>query len=233
MPCSKKSKDSDDNLPNYSKYDYAETIQTFAEMDRLLETGLNTIECYDEYKLEAPLNNFSDRILNDHLYTMYRRRRLETATLMRKLVGFFVRCYQRKLAVHVKEYLESKKLTLGDWLMSVKDNCHGDILCVYFLSMVTGVHTCIHLKDNKVWSTLRVVPLLYHQLMSRCELHLVSLGFGIFLWLKRRPPIEVNVLPTLGEITNDDPIIITQLVTASIKQEGRLPGTTQQQPPHI
>ena len=97
MPHSKENQDPDGNVPNYSKYEYAEMIQTFTESDRLLESELNTLECYGEYELEAPLNNFSDTILNDHLYTMYKRKRLKTLALMRKLVGFFVCQYQKKL----------------------------------------------------------------------------------------------------------------------------------------
>ena len=138
MPCKKKSADSDDNIPNYSDYEYTETIKTFTESDKLLESKLYTLEWYGEYKLEVPLNNFSDTMLNDHLYTMYERKQLETPELMRKLVGFFVCQYKNKLTAHIKDYLQSKKLTLDDWLKSVKDNRHGDILCVYFLSMVTG-----------------------------------------------------------------------------------------------
>ena len=90
MPHSKKNQDTDCKVPNYSKYEYAKTIQTFTESDRLLQSELNTLECYEEYELEVPLNNFSDSILNDHLCTMYKRKRLKTPALMRKLVGFFI-----------------------------------------------------------------------------------------------------------------------------------------------
>ena len=103
MSCKKKGKDSDGKVPNYSQYEYAETIQTFSESDGLLESELHSLECYGEFKLEAPLNSFSDTNLNDHLCMMYKRKQLETSTLMRKLVGFFVWQFEKKLTVRVRK----------------------------------------------------------------------------------------------------------------------------------
>ena len=95
--------------------------------------------------------------------------------------------------------------------------------------MVTGTHTCIHLRNNEVWSTLQVIPSLHDELLNRCEHHLVYLGFGIFLCLKRCPPVDINVniLPFLGQVMSDDPTVIAQLTLACIKEEGKFPGITQ------
>ena len=81
-----------------------------------------------------------------------------------------------------------------------------------------------------MWSTLKVLPLLHDKLMSRCELHLVYLGFRIFLHLKRHLllDININVKPILGHITSDNPDIMARLHMACIKEEGHLPGTTEQ-----
>ena len=89
MPHTKKWKDSDVKVPNYSKHEYAERIQTFIESKKLLETELN-IRVLWRVQTRGALDNFIDTILNDHLYTMYKRKRLKTPVLMRKLVGFFV-----------------------------------------------------------------------------------------------------------------------------------------------
>ena len=88
--------------------------------------------------------------------------------------------------------------------------------------MVTGTHTCIRLKGGLIWSTLKVVLLIYEELIERCPVHLVYLGFGRLLRLKCRPPIEVNVLPApqvIGHVTSEQPAVIQQLVAAAIKQE--------------
>ena len=103
-----------------------------SETDRLLESELNSLECYSAFQLEALLNSFSDTTLNDHLYKIYHKNQLVSVETMRKLVGFFVRRYKTLLEPRVPAYLDSKKLTLGQWLDAVKNNRRGDILCVYF-----------------------------------------------------------------------------------------------------
>ena len=82
-------------------------------------------------------------------------------------------------------------------------------MCVYLLSMVTGNHTAIHLKNNKIWCTLKAVPLLHHKLVERCPIHLVYMGFGIFLQLKQRKNQES--IRILGTITSEDPEVRAQL----------------------
>ena len=109
----------------------------------------------------------------------------------------------------MNEYLQSKKLTFDDWMAAVKNHRRRDIMCVYLLSMVTGNHTAIHLKNNKIWCTLKVVPLLHYELVKRCPIHLVYMGFGIFLQLrKRKNPEPIRIL---GTIMSDDLEVRTQL----------------------
>ena len=123
---------------------------------------------------------------------------------------------------------------MDDLLLSVKANRRGDIMCVYMLSLAMGIHTCVHMKNNKVWSTLHAVPLLHEELVEQCQMHLVYLRFGIFLRLVRRPPIEVRTLPVLGAITSDDPAVLTGLKLSTVTEHKPtvpsmtipVPGTT-------
>ena len=71
MPKQRKNIHPTGEVPNYSLYDYTDSIQTFNESDRLPETKLNTLVCYQNFQLEAPVNSFSDSTFNDHLYTVY------------------------------------------------------------------------------------------------------------------------------------------------------------------
>ena len=109
MPHLKKKEDFTLKVPNYSDYDCTESIQVFTETDRLSESNLCTLECYQDYELKASLNSFSDRLLNDHLYMLYKHKQLETPCLMQKLVSFFIRCYENQLEPMVHDYSESKK----------------------------------------------------------------------------------------------------------------------------
>ena len=82
MPCSKKRTKSEASIPNYSLYEFADTMPAFVETDRVPKKELYELECYSKYVIEAPLNHFSDSMLNDLLYTMYKRGKLETPELM-------------------------------------------------------------------------------------------------------------------------------------------------------
>ena len=110
------------SLPNYSKYDYADKLPPFSEHDRVLETKLSSLVCFHSYQPERNLNQFTDDVLNDHLYMTFRKKNLETPKLIRKLVIFFVRHYKELLAKKAQDYLDSKKLTMEEWLNSVRMN---------------------------------------------------------------------------------------------------------------
>ena len=83
--------------------------------------------------------------------------------------------------------------------------------------MATGSHTVVHMKHNKVWSTLKDRPASHDELIQQCDKHLVYLGLGIFLQLKERVPFNI-----LSTITGQDPKTHKRLlasVTQSIKHE--------------
>ena len=87
----------------------------------------------------------------------------------------------------------------------------------------------VHLKNNKIWSTLHEVPHLHSEMVNHCEKHLVYLGFGIFLCLEKRPSIIPNALPILGTVSSDDPVMQQKLLLSigmKIKPETEITGTT-------
>ena len=145
-----------------------------------MENELSSLECYDEYQLEKPLNSFEDHALNDHLYRVYYSNKTETTLLMRQWISYFACQHRKQITIKVKDYLNSKKFLLDDWLCCVNEGRRGDILCMYLLSIATGVRTMIHLK-NKLWCTLHEKPHSHEEMLNHCEKHLVYLGFGIFL----------------------------------------------------
>ena len=128
----------------------------------------------------------------------------------------------------MREYLDSKKLSLDDWLHCVNEGRRGDILHVYLLSIATGVHTMIHLK-NKLWCTLCEKPHSHEEMLNHCEKHLVYLGFGIFLHLEKRPPQTLDMLPILGTVSSDDPATQRKLlhqIGMTFKTESGFTGIT-------
>ena len=111
---------------------------------------------------------------------------------------------EKQITQRVSKYLDSKKRMLKEWLKSVQEGRRGDILCIYLLSMATGTHTAVHLSNNRVWSTLEVMPTSHDDLMQQCNKHLVYLGLGVFLQLKEHPTINI-----LGTVTGQDPETIS------------------------
>ena len=82
--------------------------------------------------------------------------------------------------------------------------------------MATASHTAVHLKHNKVWSTLNHKPSSHDELMQQCDKHLAYLGLGIFLELKERTPFNI-----IGTITGEDPETYKHLL-ASVTQPIKL-----------
>ena len=190
-------KKSRNDIPFHNQFEYSDVIDDFNESDRVTETELDTLLCFLEYELEYKLNSLNDSHLNDHLYIVFSTKRKENVSFMRTWTGFFVRQHRTKLSQKVQPYLNSKKLSFDEWLMSVKHGHRGDIMLVYVLSIMKGSHTCLHLKNGKTCSTLRAVLIYHEELMSRCEIHLTIFGFGIFLRLiKQQHPI-LDILGTI------------------------------------
>ena len=206
----------EETIPNFTGYPYSEVIRDFAECNRITESKLSRLECHEKYYLECSLNSFNGAALNDHLYRIYYPKHMDTQVL-RRYIAYYVNLYPKQITQKASNYLDSKKLTLDKWLKSVKEGRRGDILSVYLLSMATGSHTAVHMRNNKVWSTLKDMPTSHDELIHQCDKHLVYLGLGVFLQLKERVTVDI-----LGTITGQDPEtqkLLVASVTQSIKHE--------------
>ena len=93
----------------------------FREHERLNDLEINNLICANTHKLELSLNQLTDATLQDYLYMLYRKKKLDTPRLIRKLVVFFVCQHQDQLLPRIKWYLDAKKLTLDEWLNAVKN----------------------------------------------------------------------------------------------------------------
>ena len=78
MPQKDKPKKKDDEILTFSKFKYLDKLESFAESNRLLENKLNTLIHYQNYKLESPLNSFTDEKLNEHLYNVFKKFKAKT-----------------------------------------------------------------------------------------------------------------------------------------------------------
>ena len=134
MPKRKKSTVLDESIPNYSKYEYLDSLEHFSEHDRLLENELSSLECYDEYQLEKPPNSFEDRALNGHLYRVYYSHKTEMTLLMRWWISYFACQHRKQITTKVREYLDSTKLLLmTGYVVSMKVGREIYSVCIYLV----------------------------------------------------------------------------------------------------
>ena len=90
------------------------------------------------------------------------------------------------------DYLQSKGMSLDIWMDALSDGRKGDTLSLYGLSMILDVHTVVHLRNGKIWTTMDSPPDKHSDLISKCLIHVAYLGRGLFVELvKREKPLEV------------------------------------------
>ena len=87
----KKISTKEETLPNYSEYAYSNIVESFTEHDRLLESDVQSLNCFAEYRVEWSLNSFNDQELNNHLYRIFYSKKTENITLMRRWITYFVK----------------------------------------------------------------------------------------------------------------------------------------------
>ena len=85
-----------------------------------------------------------------------------------------------------KAYLDSTGSQITTWLQGVKEGSKGNILTLFMLSLITGVHCCVHLKEKNYWTTLKEVPTTHEEFMQWCNVHLAYLGNDTFIELALR-----------------------------------------------
>ena len=87
--------------------------------------------------MERTLNSLDNKTLNDYLHKIYYSKKPDTMMLMHRWINYFVKQHKMQIHVKVRNYLESKKLPMDEWLHSVNEARWGDILSVYILSIAT------------------------------------------------------------------------------------------------
>ena len=90
--------------------------------------------------------------------------------------------------------MESKKLTIEDWVQSVKLNRRGDILSLFTLCALTSRHAIVHLRNGNLWTTVDTPESYDHdKLLSICDIHLAYTGNGQFVELKHKLEPRINI----------------------------------------
>ena len=116
-----------------------------------------------------------------------------------------------------KVYLDSIDTNTKNWIQGIKKGATGNILDLYMLSKITGVHCYIHLKEQNYWSTLKDPPTTHDEFMQRCNVHLVYLGNNTYIELVlRMASVSYNIfgIDQPLDLTESAPVVIGTLTSA-------------------
>ena len=127
---------------------------------------------------------------NDNLYVIYASLISQSLQFIRNWLKSFMLLHKNIMIEKGKFHLDSKKLSYKQWLEAIEDGRKGDILVLYGLSVLTEVHTYVHLHNNQFWSTLKKVPESHSETLKMCAKHLLYLGRGMFIELTPRPSLD-------------------------------------------
>ena len=120
--------------------------------------NLAQLECRLDYGIKCHAQAITESVkmrnYTDLWGTIWQRTKL-----MRQWVRLYAITNKYQIKTIASDYFESKGLELSTWLMGVKEGRKGDVLILFILSVITGVHCCVHLKRHNYWTTLKKHPL--------------------------------------------------------------------------
>ena len=140
---------------------------------------------------------------NDNLYAIFAPLISQTPQFIRKWLKTFMLTHESIMMEKGRFYLSTKKLSYTQWLEAVDDGHKGDVLALYSLSVLTEVHTFVHLHNNQFWITLKKAPDNHGDAIKMCAKHLLYLGRSLFVQLSaRQEPLELcpNKNPNIPSI---------------------------------
>ena len=73
---------------------------------------------------------------------------------------------------------------MDSWLDSMIDGCKGDVRTLLGLCMLVKKHILVHLKNGKLWTSLKTLPSSHAKGLKQVNLHLVYLGRDNFIKLQ-------------------------------------------------
>ena len=123
-------------------------------------------------KAEKAFNKIKKLLYN--IFALYSGQNCEF--IRRWLKFFMTTVYPKNFETTGHYCLEPKGLTLNLWVDSIEDGQKGDFLTLYGLNQMLDTHTLVHLKNNKLWITIKNPSPNHDDLLKMCNFHLVYLG---------------------------------------------------------
>ena len=184
-------------------WEFEDAVTPLDEDLSLTKLELGELECRSNYSIHLLLNTKEN--FNDLLYKIYGEEINKPPDFMRNWIRLYTITNKKKLKQVARNFLKLTNTNLTAWLKGIRNGTKGNLLTLYLLSLLTGTHCCIHLKQNKIWSTLKEKPLTHVELMQRCNVHLAYMGHNNYVQLSLRTTTTQYKFFGI-----DDPVLLTE-----------------------
>ena len=206
-----------------TKIKYASCMDPLLEGDQLKDGELSELCCKDTHEVITNFREMSSEAIDQHLYELFGHLEgYKSHEYMRKWLGFFSIVHQQAIISKAGRYMELKKLSIEDWVQSVKLNRRGDILSLFTLCALTSHHAIVHLRNGNLWTTVDTPESYDHdKLLSVCDIHLAYTGNGQFVELKHKLEPRINT-----SITSNTATTSTGSASSSANENSRNTSST-------
>ena len=162
-------------------WDFDDVVPLLDEDMSLTKLELGELECRSNYCIHLLSN--SDTNNNDLRYKIYGEEVDKSPSFMRNWTRLYSMTNKKQLERIARNFLDSTDTKLTSWMKGIRESTKGNLLTLYILSLVTGTHCFIHLKEQKCWTTLKGKLITHAEFMQRCNIHLAYMGQNNFIQL--------------------------------------------------
>ena len=177
-------------IPSNCEYPFTDIFQPVFETQKVQKEAIEHLCCRLTHCVKLKHVEHDD---GDILYNIFAINAGQNCEFIRRwLHHFMVEVYPKNFAGIGSSYFQSKGLNFQEWAAGILTDIKADFFALYGLCLLTERHAVIHLKDGKIWTSLKN-PLNDHdKILEMCQLHLVYLGRNLFVELtKRLNPIQI------------------------------------------
>ena len=197
-------------IPTNNPVPYCNIFRPILETQKMRLEEVSLLECRRTHEIKLRSMRSKE---NDNLYAVFMPVISQMPQFIRKWLKTFMLTHESIMTEKGRSYLSTKKLLYTQWFEAVDDGRKGDVLALYSLSLLTEVHTFVHLHNNQFWSTLKKAPDNHADAIKMCARHLLYLGRGLFVKLSvRQEPLELcpNKNPDIPSIKSGELTLLEQ-----------------------
>ena len=170
------------------------------------------LDCRSTHEIKTHDPSVKEEDILYHIFTVESGGSKGTIAFMRTWLHLFIQMHKKFFTTLGTKYFKSK-----GWMEGILAGCKGDVMVLHRLCLLMKKHAWVHLKDGKVWTSLKTPPKLHAMVMDQCNLHLAYLGRGIFTTLIERPePLDGKAVSTDSSLSANETLTINMLTLAGL-----------------